>query len=132
MASAVLGFEFHKYFLYALSAALILFSTQIFTVFILSDYEYCVDGNIFYLYRITGKKKRCIFDLDLSYASAIVRYKDAKEYVKQNGKPKRRFYCLCGYPKKQSATLFYKTDMTFALYFTPDDAVFSAISSYIR
>ena len=130
--SCALGFEFKKIVFYALTASLIFFSVQIFTVFIIPVYEYTLDGQIFYIYRIYGKQKRCVYDLDLNYASALVRHKDVKEYLKANEKPKRRFYCLSGNPRKRSSVLFYETDLKFALYFAPDDVFFEAVKAQIR
>ena len=115
-----------------LSSALVFLSIQIFTVYILSSYEYGLDGEILSIYRTVGKRRICIYDLDLNYAKALLRYKDSKEYVKEKGKPKRRFYCLFGNSKRNSAVLFYETDASFALYFAPDDAFFAAVKSYIR
>ena len=131
-ASAISGFEFKKSVLYVLSSALVFFSVQIFTVYILSSYEYGLDGGILSIYRVIGKHRRCVYDLDLNFASAVLRYKDAKTRIKEKGKPKRRFYCLCGSPKRKSAVLFYETDMSFALYFAPDDAFLESVRSYIR
>ena len=131
-ASAILGFELKKSVFYALTLAFIFFSVQIFTVYILSNYEYGLDENIFSIYRTVGKRRKCIYDLDLNYASSLMYYKDAKQYIKEKGKPKRRFYCLCGCPKRKCSVLFYQTDMSFALYFAPNDAFFDAVKSYIR
>ena len=131
-ASAIFGSELKRSVLYVLSFVLFFFSLQIFTVYILSSYEYGLDENVFCIYRVTGKRKRCIFDLDLNYATSLLRYKDAKEYIKEKGKPEKRFYCLCGVPKKNCFVLFYETDMKLALYFAPDDAYSENISSYIR
>ena len=130
--SGELGFELKKILLYALSASLVFFSVQIFTVFIMPVYEYALDENILYIYRIYGKQRKCVYDLDLKYASAVIRYKDVKEYLSANEKPKRRFFCLSGNPKKRSAVLFYETDMKFALYFAPDDTFFEAVKAQIR
>ena len=131
-ASAILAFELKTIVFYALTLSFIFFSIQIFTFFILSTYEYGLDGGIFSIYRVVGKNRRCIFDLDLNFAASILRYKDAVAYIKENGKPKRRFYCLSGNSKRKSAVLFYKTDTTFALYFAPDDTFFEEIKYYIR
>ena len=130
-AAAILGFETQKSVFYALTLSFIFFSIQIFTVYILSTYEYGLDGQILSIYRTVGKHRKCIYDLDLNYAKALLRYKGSKEYVKENGKPKRRFYCLSGSPKKRSAVLFYETETSFCLYFAPDDAFFAAVKSYI-
>ena len=129
--AAILGFELKKSVFYALALSFIFFSVQIFTVYILSTYEYGLDGGILSIYRTVGKYRKCIYDLDLHYAKALLRYKKAKEYVKENGKPKRRFYCLSGSPKRRSAVLFYETDTSFALYFAPDDVFFASVKSYI-
>lgn len=130
--ASIFGFELHNIAFYALAASFIFFSIQIFTFYILPIYEYGLDGEILSIYRTVGKRRICIYDLDLNYAKALLRYKEAKGYVKEKGKPKRRFYCLFGNSKRNSAVLFYETDTSFCLYFAPDDAFFAAVKSYIR
>lgn len=131
-ASAILGFELKKSLFYALSLALFFFSVQVFTVYILPTYEYGIDGGIFSIYRSTGKKRICIYDLDLNYAVKLLRYPEAKKHIKEKGKPKRRFYCLCGVQRKKCSVLFYDTDTSFALYFAPNETFFEIVDSYIR
>ncbi len=131
-AAAILGFEIQKSVLYVLSSALVFLSVQVFTVYILPSYEYGLDGGVLSVYRVIGKHRRCVYDLDLDFASSVMVCKDAKAFMKEKGKPKRRFYCLCGSSKRKSAVLFYETDTSFALYFAPDDAFFKAVKDQIR
>ena len=131
-ASAYAGGRFGIRALYALCFSLVMFSFQIFIVFILSTYEYEIDGDIFRIYRILGRRRDCIFDLDLNYASGLIDGKDVKAYIKENGKPKKRLYCLCGSRKKRCRVLCYDAGAPFMLYFASDGVFAEAVRSHIR
>ena len=99
---------------------------QIFTVYILSYYEYEVDGSLFMIYRRIGKSRRRIFDLDLNFASAPVTHKEAKQIMKKAGKKFRRYYCTSGLPRRKCRALIYDAGEPSILYFAADDG-FAAI-----
>lgn len=132
VGAVILGLELKKSVFYALAVALFFFSVQIFTVYILPVYEYGLDGGILSIYRVIGGRRRCVYDLDLNYAKALISCKEVKKYIKENGKPRRRFYCVCGNPKNKRSVLFYETDASLALYFAPDESFFEAVRAYIR
>ncbi len=121
VASAALGIIFKKAFLYIVTFSFLCLSVQIFTVFILSYYEYEADGRFFMIYRKTGKNRQRIFDLDLNFASAPVTYKEARETAKRSGVRYRRFYCTSGVPRRKCRVLIYDAGEPCMLYFAADD-----------
>ena len=126
VAAAALGVIFKKAFLYLISFSLLCLSVQIFTVYILSYYEYEVDENLFMIYRRIGKSRRRIFDLDLNFASAPMTHKEAKEILKKSGVKYKRYYCTSGVARGKCRVLIYDAGEPSMLYFAADDG-FSAI-----
>lgn len=124
------AYHFGLRFLYAASFVFLCLSLQIFTVYILSSYEYELDGAVFMIYRRVGKSVKRVFDLDLSFAEELVPYKEAKARIKEKGGPARRFYCTSGCPKKRCRALFY--DGGYMLVFAPDEAFARLIKDQIR
>ena len=126
VAAAALGVILKKAFLYIVTFSLLCLSVQIFTVCILSTYEYELDDSFFIIYRRIGKNRQRIFDLDLNFASAPVTYKEAKEAAKKSGKKYRRYYCTSGVSRRKCRVLIYDAGEPCMLYFAANES-FSAI-----
>ncbi len=114
--------------LYVAAFAVFAYQSQIFIVYVASAYEYELDGTLFRIYRITGRRRLAVFDLDLIHARSLLGYKDYKKYVKENGRPARRYRCLCGVRKSLSHVLLYGDS---ALLFVPDEYFAAAVSSAV-
>ena len=130
LGCAALGVIFKKAFLYVASFALLCLSFQIFTVFILTSYEYGVTDGLFVIYKVMGNNRQRIFDLDLNFAEAPVPYKDAKKEAKKSGAKYRYFYCTSGNPRKKCKALKYDSGKPCILCFYADDALCSIICTH--
>ena len=87
-AGAALGYAaFYLRFspLYLVSFSAFMFAAQMFSVFVLPAYDYELDGPFLRIYRTAGRSSLCVFDVDLSLASAILPYAEYKA-----GRKKRR------------------------------------------
>ena len=128
-AAAAFGVIFKKAFLYIVTFSFLCLSVQIFTVCILSTYEYELDENYFMIYRRIGKSRQRIFDLDLNFASAPVTHKEAKETAKKSGVKYRRYYCTSGVPRRKCRVLIYNAGAPCMLYFAADECFSSIIGT---
>ena len=128
VACAVLAYRFNIPALYVASFSAAALQLQIFILYVGSAYEYELDDGVLRIYRITGKSRLRIFDLDLRFADAMLGYSEYREYKKTRGKPRRTFVCLCGVPKKRARIILYGTS---ALLFAPDEAFAAAVKSRI-
>ena len=126
------AYYFNLRFLYAAAFLALCLSFQIFTVYIISSYEYELDNGILKIYRRVGKSTKRVFDLDLVFAECLIPYREAKARIKEKGKPEKRFYCLSGNPKKHSYALFYDGGKPYMLVFAPDEEFASLIKAQIR
>ncbi len=127
---AALGVIFKKAFLYVGSFALFCLSLQIFTVFILTSYEYGVTDGLFVIYRVTGNNRQRIFDLDLNFAEPPLPYKEVKKEAKKSGIKYRYFYCTSGNPRKKCKALKYDAGKPCILCFYGDEALCSIICTH--
>ena len=129
-AGAALGYAaFYLRFspLYLVSFSAFMFAAQMFSVFVLPAYDYELDGPFLRIYRTAGRSSLCVFDVDLSLASAILPYAEYKA-----GRKKRRggkkLVCLCGVRRKHAYALTYG-DRT--LIFAPDQDFAEAVGKII-
>ena len=132
--AAIAGHELGYRAFYAVSFVLVLFAAQVFTVYAASSYEYRAEEGIFRIYRKTGKKRVCVFDLDLKYADAVVPYgefKAAAKEAKKNNKKIKRMYCLCGSRRKNCTVLTYDASGPHALVFASDPQFDSVLASQL-
>ena len=104
-----------------------MFQFQIFALYILSAYEYELCGSLFRIYRVAGKLRKCIFDLDLCGALSVTPYPEFKKNAEK--KKYKRFSCMCGVPKKRGYALVYGKDGSVVLFFAPDGSFASALSA---
>lgn len=108
--------------LYLASFSLFMFFFQIFSVFIVSAYEYELDGDYLRIFRVAGKRSVRVFDADLRLASALLTWKQLKASDKE--KRMKRLICLCGVSKKRASALVCRDTV---LLFAPDEAFAAAV-----
>ena len=128
VACALLAYKFSIPALYVASFSAAALQLQIFILYVGSAYEYELDPGVLRIYRITGKSRLRIFDLDLRFAGAMLGYGEYREYIKTQPKPRRTFVCLCGVPKKRAQIIIYGTS---ALFFAPDETFAAAVKAQI-
>lgn len=110
----------------------LLFSVYAFCTGVLAEFEYLLYDDVFTVYRVFGKGRKRVFDLDMRLVTGGTVYENKKERrnILQGSRIKYDLSPDCG-PKSKIILEYHLGEYRYALCIAPDDTMRALITQYL-